>query len=177
MSNSSQDKKMAKADAKAAAAKAKALRPWFQKKRVIIPVALAVIIGISVASNSGGNNSADMGSVDTSTEPAESAAPQEETTTETIGQINAKQSAEDYLNFAAFSREGLIEQLEFEDYSKEDAEYAVDALNVDWNEQAAKSAEAYLETTSFSKQSLIDQLVFEGFTKEQAKFGVEAAGY
>ena len=177
MSNSSQDKKLAKADAKAAAAKAKALRPWFQKKRFILPIALMVVIGISVATNSGGNNSANVSTVDTSTESTETEAPQEESITETIGQINAIASAESYLQFAAFSREGLIEQLEFEDYSKEDAEYAVDSLKVDWNEQAAKSAEAYLDTAAFSKQGLIDQLVFEGFTKEQAAFGVKAVGY
>jgi hypothetical protein len=177
MSNSSQDKKLAKADAKAAAAKAKALRPWFQKKRFIVPIALMVVIGISVASNSGGNNSASVSTVDTTTEATESEAPQEDTISETIGQINAIASAESYLQFAAFSREGLIEQLEFEDYSKEDAEYAVDSLKVDWNEQAAKSAESYLDISSFSKQGLIEQLVFDGFSKEEAAYGAKAVGY
>ena len=59
----------------------------------------------------------------------------------------------------------------------EDAEYAVDILNVDWKEQAAKSVESYLEFTSFSRDGLIDQLVFEGYTQEEAEYGVTAVGY
>jgi hypothetical protein len=65
--------------------------------------------------------------------------------------------------------------LEFENYSTEDATWAVDSLNVDWNEQAAKKAEEYLDYTSFSRQGLVDQLVFEGFTSEQAEYGASQA--
>ncbi len=57
-----------------------------------------------------------------------------------------------------------------------DATYAVDALNVDWNEQAAKKAADYLEFSAFSRQSLIDQLIFEGFTQAQAAYGVSTTG-
>jgi hypothetical protein len=96
---------------------------------------------------------------------------------ETIGQQNAIKSAQTYLSFSAFSRKGLIGQLEFEGYSNADATYAVDSLNVDWKEQAAKSAAQYLEFSSFSRQGLIDQLVFEGYTKSEAEFGVNAVGY
>ena len=88
---------------------------------------------------------------------------------------NAIQSARDYLDFSAFSRTGLIEQLEFEGYPKKTAEKAVDYLDVDWMEQAVKSAEAYLDFSSFSKQGLIDQLIFEGFTEKQARHGAEKA--
>ena len=51
------DYKSAKADAKAEKARAKALRPWFKKKRFIFPIALVLIIGISTASNKGNDNS------------------------------------------------------------------------------------------------------------------------
>ena len=77
----------------------------------------------------------------------------------------------------AFSRSGLIGQLEYEGYSTEDATFAADNCGADWNEQAAKSAQTYLDTMSFSRQGLIDQLVYEGFTQEQAEHGVTAAGY
>ena len=96
---------------------------------------------------------------------------------ETMGQKNALGAAENYLSFMAFSRSGLIEQLEFEGYSIEDATFAVDNCGADWNEQAAKSAQNYLDMMSFSRQDLIDQLVFEGFTQEQAEYGVTAVGY
>ena len=95
---------------------------------------------------------------------------------ETAAQENARRSAEGYLGTTAFSRSGLIQQLEFEGYSTADATYGVDAVSPDWNEQAAKSAETYLDTSSFSRSGLIDQLKFEGFTAEQAAYGVSQTG-
>lgn len=91
-------------------------------------------------------------------------------------QANAVSKAEDYLSYTAFSRQGLIDQLKFDQFSTEDATYAVDSLTVDWNEQAAKKATDYLGYTSFSRGGLIDQLEFDGFTREQAEFGVAATG-
>ena len=93
------------------------------------------------------------------------------------GQKNALKSAESYLNFSAFSYEGLIKQLEFEKYSHEEAVYAADNCGADWKEQAAKSAASYLEYSSFSREGLIDQLKFEGFTDEEATYGASANGY
>jgi hypothetical protein len=46
----------AKAQAKAAKAHAKAMRPWFKKKRVMLPLVLVVIIGIAVAASGGGDD-------------------------------------------------------------------------------------------------------------------------
>ncbi len=85
--------------------------------------------------------------------------------------LNALRSAKQYLDYTAFSRDGLVRQLEFENYSNDAAQYAVDNVGANWNEQAAKSAEQYLDYTSFSRQGLVDQLVFEGFTPEQAEYG------
>ncbi len=94
----------------------------------------------------------------------------------TAAQRNAVRSAENYLSFTAFSRSGLIDQLEYEDFSTADATFAVDYLSPDYDEQAAKSAENYLEFTSFSRQGLIDQLMYEGFTLSQATYGTDRAG-
>ena len=94
----------------------------------------------------------------------------------TRSQSEAIESARSYLDFSAFSRSGLIDQLEFEGFSNDDATFAVDSLNVDWNEQAAKSAESYLEYSSFSRSGLIDQLIFEGVTQSQAEYGVSRTG-
>lgn len=95
---------------------------------------------------------------------------------ETVSQRNARAKAADYLDYTSFSRSGLISQLEFEGFSQEDATYGVDALNADWNEQAAAKAAEYLDYTSFSRSGLIDQLVFEGFTQAQAEYGVSTTG-
>ena len=103
-------------------------------------------------------------------------APAEEAPAETAGQENARGSAEGYLEYSAFSRKGLIGQLEYEGYSTKDATYAVDAVSPDWNEQAAKSAKDYLDTSSFSRSGLIEQLEYEGYTEQQAVYGVNQAG-
>lgn len=95
----------------------------------------------------------------------------------TMGQRNALNQAQRYLNMMAFSRTGLIEQLEYEGYSHSDAVYGVDHCNADWDEQAAKKAESYINMMSFSRQGLIEQLEYEGFTHSQAVYGVEAVGY
>ena len=95
----------------------------------------------------------------------------------TIGQKNALESAESYLKYSSFSREGLINQLEFEGFEEDDIIFAVDHVKVDWNEQCYKTAMSYLEYSSFSKQGLIDQLEFEGFTDEQIAYAIEKVGY
>lgn len=185
-----------KADAKAAKAYAKAQRPWFKKKRFIIPLALiALLIIINLASGNDENTS-DTVSSETSEStptPEKTDAKKEEGKEEkkeakdsgpklTNQQQNAVRTAENYLSVMAFSRNGLIEQLSSEHgdgYDKKDATIAVDSLNVDWNEQAVKSAKNYLDLSGFSCSGLIEQLSSshgEGFTKEQAKHGAEKAG-
>ncbi len=97
-------------------------------------------------------------------------------------QQNAVRSAESYLEFMSFSRQGLIDQLssEFgEKFALADATVAVDSLDIDWNVQAVGSAQRYLEISGFSCQGLIDQLSSaygDQFTVEQAKYGATQAG-
>lgn len=106
----------------------------------------------------------------------EDAAAGEQASGESPGQENARRSAESYLETAAFSRAGLIRQLEYEGYSTADATGAVDALSPDWNAQAAKAAKSYLEVSPFSRSGLFEQLKYEGYTQEQAVYGVSRAG-
>jgi hypothetical protein len=100
----------------------------------------------------------------------------------TPSQQNAVRSAESYLDFMSFSRQGLIDQLSSEygeQFPVEDATVAVDSLNADWNAQAAESAQSYLDMSGFSCQGLIDQLASEygsQFTVEQATYGATQAG-
>jgi hypothetical protein len=93
-----------------------------------------------------------------------------------LSQQNAVSAAEDYIQMSAFSRQGLIKQLEYEGYSTADATYGVNSLAVDWNQQAVRMAKGYLEMSPFSRSSLIQQLVYEGFTPSQAAYGVAATG-
>ena len=108
---------------------------------------------------------------------AQSAQSQETEPNVTMGQKNALNSAKNYLSIMAFSYRGLIDQLDYDGYSTEEATYAVENCGADWNEQAAKKAKDYLDIMSFSRSGLIDQLKFDGFTAAQAEYGVKAAGY
>lgn len=111
------------------------------------------------------------------TEMTEGTGETEETKAPTTGERNALKSANQYLKVMPFSYTGLIDQLEYEKYSHEEAVYAADNCGVDWNEQAAKSAKKYLDLMSFSRGGLIDQLEYEGYTHEQAVYGAEQNGY
>lgn len=103
--------------------------------------------------------------------------PQETQVSETMGQRNSLTKAKQYLDYSSFSHSGMIQQLEYEGFSTEEATYGADNCGADWNEQAAKKAESYLEFSSFSRSGLIEQLEYEGFTADQAEYGVKAVGY
>lgn len=95
----------------------------------------------------------------------------------TIGEKNALDKAKSYLDYTAFSKEGLIEQLEYEGFTNAEAKFGADNCGANWKEQAAKKAKQYMDYSSFSKKGLIDQLEYEGFTSEQAEYGAKAVGY
>ncbi|GAA5650514.1 Ltp family lipoprotein [Geodermatophilus obscurus] len=88
--------------------------------------------------------------------------------------------AEQYLDVVGgFSRDGLIQQLTTgSGFSTEDATWAVDHLDVDWNEQAAEKARQYQDVIGgFSRSSMIQQLTAgSGFTQAQAEYGADAVG-
>ena len=94
----------------------------------------------------------------------------------TKGMKNALSSAKSYLRFTAFSYNGLIDQLEYEGYTHDEAVYAADNCGADWKEQALKSAKNYLDVTAFSYSGLIEQLEYEEFTSSQAKYAVDNCG-
>ncbi|GAA1889722.1 hypothetical protein GCM10009715_39430 [Paeniglutamicibacter psychrophenolicus] len=71
----------AKAQAKADKAYKKAMRPWFKKKRVILPLALVAVIGIANLANGGGDKETDANgsSVGSTVQQAEAATPSKKT--------------------------------------------------------------------------------------------------
>jgi len=96
--------------------------------------------------------------------------------TVTVSQKNAVQKAKSYLNYTGFSHDGLVAQLEYEQFSHADAVYGADNSGANWNEQAAKKAKSYMAYSAFSRGSLIDQLVYDKFTQAQAEYGANAVG-
>lgn len=92
---------------------------------------------------------------------------------------NALRSAERYLDFSSFSYQGLFDQLTSEygeGYPEDAAQYALDNVTVDWNQEALESAENYLDFSHFSYAGLYDQLTSEHgeqFTADQAQYAVD----
>ena len=127
-------------------------------KKKILSLALASVMLLSLTACGGGNTSSSTPNM-----------------TET--QETALDRAKGYISSSPFSHDGLIDQLMYEKFSKEDATFAADNCGADWNEQAALKAQSYLDLMSFSRSQLIDQLEFEGFTTEQAEYGATAVGY
>lgn len=108
-------------------------------------------------------------------EEAEKAKAKEEQETESISseQSRAQSMAQRYLRTISFSKSGLKDQLVFEGFNDSDAQWAVDNIDVDWNEQAVKKAEDYARLMDMSNQGIYDQLIFEGFSPEQAQHGID----
>ena len=92
---------------------------------------------------------------------------------------NALKSAQNYVDIMAFSEAKLYEQLisEYgEQYPEEAAQYAIDNVEVDYNEEALQSAKNYQETMPMSDDGLYDQLTSEYgelFTAEQAQYAID----
>lgn len=128
----------------------------------------------SSSSSSTATTTRAVGGFPTTTEP-----PQTVETGFTPAQKNAIRKAESLLDYTSFSRQGLIDQLEYSEFSTTDAAFAVGQIEanggVDWNEQAVKKAESLLDYTSFSLSGLVDQLEYSGFTPSQAQFGASTA--
>lgn len=92
------------------------------------------------------------------------------------GQENALKQAKSYLSHSAFSYNELVEQLEFEKYSHDEAVYGADNCGADWNAEALEQAKSYISHSAFSYSELYDQLIYEQFTADQAQYGVDNCG-
>lgn len=93
-----------------------------------------------------------------------------------VTQQNALRTAKSYLQMSGYSHDGLINQLEYEQYSAEDATWAADNVGADWNQQAVRTANSYLKMSGYSHDGLVNQLEYEGYTASQAEYGATAAG-
>jgi Host cell surface-exposed lipoprotein len=99
-----------------------------------------------------------------------------------LAQQNAIRSAQEFLQTEAFSKQGLIQQLDSPygaKFPKALAIYAVDHLRVNWNAQAVRAAKEFLQTQSFSCEGLVQQLdspYGAQFTQAQAEYGAKKIG-
>ena len=92
---------------------------------------------------------------------------------------SALKKAKSYSSTMNMSKAGIYEQLTSEygeKFTVEAAQYAIDNLEVDWNENALKKAESYSKTMDMSKAGVYDQLISEygeKFTEEEAQYAID----
>ena len=91
----------------------------------------------------------------------------------------ALKKAKTYSDIMHMSKAGIYDQLTSEygeKFPAEAAQYAIDNLDVDYNENALKKAKTYSDTMHLSKAGIYDQLISEygeKFTEEEAQYAVD----
>ena len=74
-------------------------------------------------------------------------------------QAQAIQTAKDYLDTMHLSQTELLQMLSVENIDSEDAKFALEYLNIDWNQEARKKAKEYCKhKIGFSKEKLKAQM-------------------
>ena len=92
---------------------------------------------------------------------------------------SALRKAKVYSDTMSMSKAGLYDQLTSEygeKFSAEAAQYAIDNLEADYNENALKKAQTYQETMAMSPSAIYDQLISEygeKFTPEEAQYAID----
>jgi hypothetical protein len=151
---------------------------------------IVLIIVITAMASSGKDNTAgkSLGSATssqapsspaaTTPSPAAPAAPQY-----TPEQQQAIEAAEQYLQMGSgFSRLGLIQQLDSSagnGFPRSVAKFAVNHINVNWDQQAVEAAKGYMQQGGFSYSGMVQQLESpygNDFTYSQAVYGAKAVG-
>ena len=93
--------------------------------------------------------------------------------------INALSQAADYNEYTPMSKKALFDQLTSEyggKFPDDAAQYAVDNIDADWEENALKEAKIYYEDMNMSKADVYDQLTSEyggKYTAAEAQYAVD----
>ena len=91
----------------------------------------------------------------------------------------ALKKAQRYSDNLHMSKAGIYDQLTSEygeNMSKEAAQYAIDNIEADWEENALKNAESYANRSHMSKAGVYDQLISEygeQFTDDEAQYAID----
>jgi hypothetical protein len=155
-----------------AASPREAQRSWYKKKRFIIPISAAVLIGF-MASQSDGKEPAQEAAGPAATQQAEKGAPEGPSAEELAAEEEAERvAAEQKAAEDAAAAEAERVAAEQEAAAAAAAEAAKGTVS---QQNAYRSAQSYLSLTSFSRAGLIGQLTSEygdGFPAGDAEFAV-----
>ncbi|ALB29037.1 Ltp family lipoprotein [Companilactobacillus heilongjiangensis] len=175
-------------------------KKWYQKKKfwIIFLITIFIISGInSIGSKSNKNSSHESTNIaqnkvtktaskkktdsnnkqssKTSASKKEEVPKKPSVPTEYLSALN---KAESYSNFQHLSKKGLFHQLTSdygEKFSQPAAQYAIDNLKADWNNNALEKAKSYQKNLSMSPEGIRDQLISEygeQFTPEEANYAI-----
>ena len=86
----------------------------------------------------------------------------------------ARGTAEFYTYYMPFSYKGLIDHLEYMEFTPEQARYGADSVDVDWTAMAKNYIEKYYLYGSYDNDEIIKQLTDAGFTEEEARNGLKS---
>lgn len=137
---------------------------------ILLAVFTIFVSGCGSDKSKATTNSSPSQKQETTTETKEANVPREHR--------NALKAAEQYLSTMPFSKQGLYDQLTSpagNQFPAEAAQYAIDNIKADWNEQALKAAKQYLKTMPMSDAQLHEQLTSPAgskFTNEQADYAI-----
>ena len=167
-------------------------RPWWKKKRFVIPLAIVALFVVLAVLNppppeSAGSATAlpSAPSAPATSTPALSQTTQaaEPTTAEVPAEYaSALVKAQMYSDTMHMSKAKLTEQLtsEFgEKFPKAAADYAVEHVNADWNANALAKAKSYRDGMHMSNAAIRKQLVSEygeQFTAAEADYAMRELG-
>ena len=161
-------------------------KPFYKRVWFII-LAVLVVIGI-IATATGGSDddkdSSDAASSNNNSVSAPEAGEQVDAPAAEAGSDDsvpadfqsALRKAERYSESSHMSQNGIYNQLtsEIEGFTAEQAQYAVDNVDADWNANALEKAKGYQDTMDMSPEGIRNQLTseIEGFTAEQADYAI-----
>ncbi len=91
--------------------------------------------------------------------------------------LKALSKANEYNNSMPLSKRELFSQLtDYEKFTEEQAQYAVDNITADWKENALKSAKIYKNDMNMSNEEIKGQLTSDAgnkYTEEEANYAIE----
>lgn len=98
-------------------------------------------------------------------------------------QRDAVAEAERFVEYSNMSYLGLIDMLEFLNFTHEEAVFATDFVEANWFEECADEAKDLIEYSSktedhsYTRDRLKSLLEFKGYTEEEVEYGLQAVGY
>lgn len=81
--------------------------------------------------------------------------------------------AKNYTHYFARSRDEVIEELRRKGFTEENIKYAMDNLNINWNDQAVHYIKDYTHYFVRSREDVIEELKRKGFTKENIEYAMD----